>query len=96
MTLELIFKNPNIVSLVLKNGKEVIDEVDLQFDRNLEHILISSLDKILNKNKMSLSSLKIMKIGGEVKKDSLSYQIATSFKKALNLWDFLLVFPGQA
>ena len=83
MILELVFKNHHIVSLVLKKGKDVIEEIDFEFNRNLEHVLISGLDKILNKNKMSLSSLKRVRIAGEIGKDTLSYQIAQSFKKAL-------------
>ncbi len=85
MNLELLFKNRNIVSLVLKKGNEVIDKVVFPFDRNLEHVLIFGLDKILNKNKMSLLSLETVKIVGDIKKDSLSFQIAKSFKKALDL-----------
>ena len=85
MILELFFQKPNLVSLILNNGPKIIDRVDLVFDRNLEKVLISGLDKILNKNRMSLSSLKNTRLSGEVPKDSLSFQIATSFKKALNL-----------
>ncbi|MDP3697225.1 MAG: hypothetical protein Q8R55_04325 [Candidatus Taylorbacteria bacterium] len=83
MTLEIFFKNRNFVSLILKDKQKTIDTLDLEFDRNLDSILISGLDKILNKNKMSLSSLKRIRIAGEIRKDSLSYQIAQSFKKAL-------------
>ena len=69
--------------MILKEKQKTIDTLDLEFDRNLDTILISGLDKILNKNKMSLSSLKRVRIAGEIRKDSLSYQIAQSFKKAL-------------
>lgn len=109
MTLEIFFKNQNSLSLIFKEKQKTVDALDLQFDRNLETVLISGLarlnfwtgassaksknksknlgglDKFLNKNKMSLLSLKIVKIGGEIRKDSLSFQIAQSFKKALNL-----------
>ena len=107
MILEIFFKNHRSLSLVLKEKGEEVDSLDLEFDRNLETILISGLarlnfspdtpgtlaknklknlgglDKILNKNKMSLSSLKGVRIGGEVNKNMLSYQIAQAFKKAL-------------
>ena len=83
MTLEIFFKNRNFVSLILKDKQKTIDILDLEFDRNLDTMLITGLDKILNKNRMSLSSLKRVRIAGEIRKDSLSYQIAQSFKKAL-------------
>lgn len=85
MILEIFFKKPNFVSLILKNGSKLVDQADLEFNRNLEHILISGLDKILNKNKMPLSSLKRIKITGEIKKDSISYQVVQTFKKVLDL-----------
>ena len=83
LNLEIFFKNRNSVSLILKDKQKKIDTLDLQFDRNLEHILISGFDKVLNKNRVSLSSLKKIKIVGKVKKNGLSYQIAQAFKKAL-------------
>ncbi len=85
VTLEIFFKNHHLVSLILKEKSKLIDSLDFAFDRNLETMLISWLDKILIKNRMSLSSLKIVKITGEIEKDSLSFQIAQSFKKALIL-----------
>lgn len=85
MILELLFKNPNLISFVLKKNNQPIDRLGFKFDRNLETVLISGLDKILNKNKMFLSSLKTVKIMGDIKKDMLSFQITQSFKKALNL-----------
>ena len=83
MILEIFFKNRNLVSLILKDRQKTVDTIDLEFDRNLETVLITGLDKILNKNKMSLLSLKMVRIAGKIKKDSLSYQIAQAFKKAL-------------
>ena len=83
MTLEIFFEIHNQVSLIIKNGLKDIDRVDFEFNRNLEHVLISGLDKVLNKNKMSLLSLKRVRITGKVSKNSLSYLIAQAFKKAL-------------
>ena len=83
MILEIIFEKHNQVSLIIKNGPKTIDRVGFQFNRNLEQVLISGLDKILNKNRMALLSLKRVRIGGEIDKNGLSYQIAQSFKKAL-------------
>lgn len=83
MTLEIFFEKPNFVSLIIKKGSKTIDRADFEFERNLEQVLISGLDKILNKNKMSLSSLKMVRIAGKANKDGLSYQIAQAFKKAL-------------
>jgi len=83
MILEIFFENNNLVSLIFKEGSKIVDRADFEFNRNLEQILISGLDKILNKNRMSLSSLKRVRIAGKVRKDGLSYQIAQAFKKAL-------------
>ncbi|OGN11643.1 MAG: hypothetical protein A3C71_00840 [Candidatus Yanofskybacteria bacterium RIFCSPHIGHO2_02_FULL_43_15c] len=82
-SLEIVFEKTNSISLVIKRGTRTIDRAGLSFERNLEQVLIVGLDKILNKNRMSLLSLKRVRITGKVRKDSLSYQIAQAFKKAL-------------
>lgn len=88
MILELNFKNKNIVSLILKGGQKVIDRADFEFDRNLDEVLIVSIDKILEKNNMDILSLKKAKITGKSEKNSLSHQVAKTFIKGLNLGNY--------
>ncbi|MDO8495798.1 MAG: hypothetical protein Q7S32_04810 [bacterium] len=67
----------------MKKGKKVLDKLSFVFERNLDAVLIEGIDKLLERNKMVISSLKKMKIEGQIGKESLSYQIATAFIKAL-------------
>lgn len=85
MFLEINFKSNNVFELKIKKGSKVIDQADFEFNRNLEQILIYTLDKILNRNRMPLLSLRAIRITGGALRDTLSCQIAQSFKKALNL-----------
>lgn len=83
MELKVLFRDHCSGELVVKNKRTVIDRFPFEFDRNLEEALIVSIDKILERNTMDVLSLKSMKVGGNIGSESLSYQIATSFIKAL-------------
>lgn len=88
MILELNFKNKKIVSLILKDGQKIIDHADFKFERNLDEVLIASIDKILEKNNMDILSLKKGKITGKLERNSLSRQVAKTFIKGLNLGNY--------
>lgn len=88
MVLEINFKSHDTVVLILKDGRKIIDLLDLNFDRNLDEVLIGAVDKILEKNKIDILSLKKGAITGKLAKESLSHQVAKSFIKGLNLGNF--------
>lgn len=62
-----------------------MDRAGFCWERNLEEVLIESIDKILERNKMNLLTLKIVEWGGKLDKRGLTYQLVSSFKKALVL-----------
>ena len=82
MDLIINFKNIGKIRLELKQGRVLIDTLDFYFHANLDDLLISSVDKILKENKIEALSLKTVKVGGDVDKNSSAYKIAFSFIKA--------------
>ncbi len=82
MNLILNFKNIGEIELKLVQGKKLIDTLDFLFHGNLDDLLISSVDKILKENRIEALSLKTVRTGGSVDKNSSAYKIALSFIKA--------------
>ena len=65
-----------------KAGK-LIDTLDFSFHGNLDDLLISSVDKVLKKNRIETLSLKTVKVLGNIEKSSSAYKIAQTFVKAI-------------
>ena len=76
-------ENRGEVELKLLKGKKLIDALDFSFKGNLDDMLISSVDKILKKNRIETLSLKTIKIEGDVDKNSSAYKIAQTFIEAV-------------
>ncbi len=70
------------VELKLQKGRVCIDTLTFDFEANLDSVLISTVDKILKRNKIETLSLKTVKIGGDIDKNSSAYKIALTFCKA--------------
>lgn len=83
MDLDILFVSTEAGELVMKEGSQLIDRLAFKFNKNLEAVLIQTIDKILERNRMDILSLKKMKVNGLLKPESLSYQIAETFIKAL-------------
>ncbi len=83
MELSVNFFSHEAGELVVKKGGAIIDRLPFNFNRNLEAVLIQGIDKILERNRMDLLSLKKMKVEGVLKSESLSHQLAATFIKAL-------------
>ena len=82
MDLIINFKDIGKIRLELKRGRMLIDALDFSFQSNLDDLLISSVDKILKRNRIDALSLKTIKIEGDVDKNSSSYKIALTFVQA--------------
>lgn len=82
MNIDIILKKQERGELVVKRGEKIVGRQFFKFNKNLEEVLITGIDKILEKNRMDLLSLKSIKVGGELGSESLSYQLAKTFIKA--------------
>ena len=80
--LTINFTNIGKATLELKQGRVLINALDFSFHNNLDDLLIFSVDKILKENRIEALSLKTVKVGGDVDKNSSAYKIALSFIKA--------------
>jgi len=93
MELEIGYLGGNKIAVNLKSGRQSIETVDFEFDKNLDTLLIDSIDKILKRNKIEISSLKSVKLKEKgtfgtfelqkVDKNSSLYKIVRSFQEAL-------------
>ena len=82
MDLIINFVEIGKITLKLKRGQTVVDALDFSFHSNLDDLLISSVDKILKRNRIDALSLKTIKIEGDVDKNSSAYKIALTFVQA--------------
>ncbi len=71
------------VELKLQDGGRLIDTLTFDFEANLDSVLIVAVDKILKRNRIDTSSLKTVKVAGNVNKDSSAYKIAQTFIEAI-------------
>jgi len=83
MRLVIYFHDSRSGKVIMKDGKRIIDQADFNLERNLEGVLTETIDKILERNRMNLFTLKTVQLGGKLDHQSLAYHLAVSFKKAL-------------
>lgn len=80
-----IFLEEKSVTLKLHNKAGVVDFIELPYYHGLDRVLISGLDKLLKRNKLSPKVLKTYKIQGNLGQNSTSYKIASAFLQALKV-----------
>ena len=83
MELVLYFKKIGEIEIRLTKAGKLIDALDFSFHGNLDDLLISSVDKVFKRNRIETSSLKTVRIGGDVDKNSSAYKIAQTFIEAI-------------
>lgn len=85
--MDVIFKlkNKGIVEINLVNNKLIINETYLTIGQGFDIMLIKTLDKILNENKMDRLSLKSVQISGKIDHHALSSMMLRATVAALNM-----------
>lgn len=73
----------NKLRLKLKEGKQVLDTVDFAFDKNVDTLLIGSIDKFLKRNKIDILSLKTVNVSGDIDKNSSLYKVIQTWIAAV-------------
>ncbi|MBX4190106.1 hypothetical protein KW791_02315 [Candidatus Parcubacteria bacterium] len=81
--LTIHLKNKVECELELAKGEAVLDTLAFPLDIHFDTMLVTSIDKILKKNRIETSSLKKVNIAGFVAESSVAYHIASSVKAAL-------------
>lgn len=84
MGLNIILES-NRVTLNLLEKNQAIDSETALYYHDLSELLISVLDKLLNRHKLSRRMLKSFKINNNLGNNSTSYKIAQSFIQALKI-----------
>ncbi|HAU07399.1 MAG: hypothetical protein UW46_C0005G0005 [Candidatus Yanofskybacteria bacterium GW2011_GWF1_44_227] len=85
MYLEIeLFEDPHKVIVYLKEESGTVDFVEIVADHKFDHVLIGAVDKFLKKNKINPLSLKEVKVGGHIDKNSSSHKMVLAFVSALN------------
>lgn len=77
--------NQEILEVQLIKGKKIIDETHLTTSQGLDSMLISTLDKLLRRNRIDGLSLKSAEIRGKVEPNRLSTMILRSVASALSV-----------
>lgn len=71
--------NNNIATLSLLKGNEIINTVEKKYERDLSSVLISCLDKLLEKTSIDVSYLDSYFVSSDLGSDNTSLKIATAF-----------------
>lgn len=84
--MDLIIKSPALknITLELKRSRTTVDTVDFSFDKNLDTLLIVSIDKFLKRNRIDILSLKSVRIDENIDKVSSLYKIVKAYQAAVN------------
>jgi hypothetical protein len=77
-------KAPNTLRLRLLRGKKILDTVDFGFDKNLDTVLLVSIDNLLKRNKIDIPSLKTIEVASDIDKNSSLYKIVKTWIAAVN------------
>ncbi len=78
-----IFVEQSKVTMAIMKGKEAIDSESFSYYHDLDALLISNLDKILERNSIDTTALNSFKIAGNTGENSTSYKIAAAFIEGL-------------
>ncbi len=85
MNLVLIIGNSNQLTIQLRLGNKVVDSEGLTIARNLDTLLIVSLDNLLARNRIDRLSLRTLKIQGKLEAEAVSGMIIRTIKSGLGI-----------
>lgn len=74
---------PHVLRLTLMRGDEVLDTWEEPIIHNADEILLTGVDKLLQRNTIDRSALKKVQSGQGIDKNSSLYRIVTSFAAAV-------------
>lgn len=84
MTLEIFMEKERVTMKLLKNGRTIDSETFLYY-HDLSDVLITNLDKLLQRNSIDTSVLKLFKLQENIGENSTSYKIAAAFLEGLKV-----------
>ncbi|OGM95935.1 MAG: hypothetical protein A3B86_00785 [Candidatus Yanofskybacteria bacterium RIFCSPHIGHO2_02_FULL_38_22b] len=68
----IVVQNQNNQVIQLKHGNSTVDEVHLTISQGFDNMLITAIDRLIIKNKISKLSLKSFKVLGKIRSESVS------------------------
>ncbi len=77
------FKDKKEIELKLLKNKEVLDMLTIKLDIHLDTLLVTSIDKILKRNRIDTLSLSDVRVAGSVEPSSVAYLVAKAIAEAL-------------
>jgi tRNA A37 threonylcarbamoyladenosine modification protein TsaB len=83
MELEIAL-NKVIITIKLIGDEKTIDQINLEERHNLSHVLLKSIDSLLNKNKLSKNQIKKVLVKSDLPDSYTSIHIAKCVAKAFN------------
>ena len=83
--LQILIQDQRKLTLQLKEGRRLVGQEDLTINRNLDTLLITTIDKILVRNNIDRLSLKSMEIRGKMRDTAVSGMILQTIKNATKL-----------
>lgn len=84
MEIEFRQLDRQIFALILRNGGKIIGKTELPAGPHLEQRVLFAIDKILERNKIGLPSLKRVAFRVKAGTESLSQQVLKTMVKAFN------------
>lgn len=81
----LTLKNNNTAEIKLKNDSKTLSKEDLTQSQDFDIMLITSIDRLLTKNRIDRLSLKSFKILGKMRPEAISSMITRTIKTALEI-----------
>ena len=83
MELIIHFKTGREVELRLCRSGQVIDQLIIGVDFNFDTVLVTSIDKIIKRNRIEKSSLNTVKVSSEEDLSSVAFRVAQAVAEAI-------------
>ena len=84
-TMQIIIEIKNkIVTLLLKDGKKIIDEIVFSAEENISQKLLPNFDTLLKKNKLAVKDIKSVKVETDLGDTFTSRRIAQAFANSFD------------
>lgn len=77
--------NREIITLQLKKGECVFDELTLTISQGFDTLLITAIDKLLTRNRIDKLSLNTFKISDKIRSETISGMLIKTIKTVLEI-----------